>query len=54
MTSKKISAAEVKFENVGKTFGEKHALTSINFLVYHKNFTISKLNLNRSIVDSIV
>ena len=40
MTSKKISAAEVKFENVGKTFGEKHALTSINFSIDPGSFVV--------------
>jgi len=40
MTSKKISAAEVEFENVGKQFGEKHALSGINFSIEPGSFVV--------------
>jgi iron(III) transport system ATP-binding protein len=40
MTSKKISAAEVEFENVGKRFGEKNALSEINFSIEPGSFVV--------------
>ncbi|MEI6855067.1 MAG: ATP-binding cassette domain-containing protein, partial [Acidimicrobiaceae bacterium] len=40
MMNKRVSASEVTFVNVGKQFGDKHALSHVNFSIEPGSFVV--------------